>query len=185
MPAVYPPLKGDACMSDTHLLNGKKVLIVDDEPDILEVLEELLDMCEVVKASSFEEASGLLETEVFHIAVLDIMGVDGYALLDIAKKKKIPAVMLTARAFSSDNLVRTIKEGAYAYIPKEEISDITDYLIDALKAKNLGQNPWKSWEQRLPSSYFERRWGSAWKDKDKEFWDQFKAGIRERRGKKG
>ena len=27
-------------MSDTDLLDGKKVLVVDDEPDILEVLED-------------------------------------------------------------------------------------------------------------------------------------------------
>ena len=32
-------------MSDTSLLDGKRVLVVDDEPDILEVLEELLEMC--------------------------------------------------------------------------------------------------------------------------------------------
>ena len=32
-------------MSDTNLLEGKKILIVDDEPDILAVLEDLLDMC--------------------------------------------------------------------------------------------------------------------------------------------
>ena len=43
-------------MSDNSLLEGKKILIVDDEPDVLDVLEEMLDMCEVVKASSFEEA---------------------------------------------------------------------------------------------------------------------------------
>jgi DNA-binding NtrC family response regulator len=171
-------------MSNTDLLQGKKVLIVDDEPDILEVLEELLDMCKVVKASTFEQASSLLETEDFHIAVLDIMGVNGYALLEIANKKKIPAVMLTAHAFSADNLVRTIKEGAYAYIPKEEISDITDYLIDALTAKKQGRNPWKSWEQRLPTSYFERRWGAAWKDNDRDFWNQFKAGLKAKRDKR-
>ena len=28
-------------MSDTDMIKGKKVLVVDDEPDILEVLEEL------------------------------------------------------------------------------------------------------------------------------------------------
>ena len=41
-------------MSDISLLKDKKVLVVDDEPDILAVLEELLDMCEIIKASSFD-----------------------------------------------------------------------------------------------------------------------------------
>ncbi len=172
-------------MSDTSLLDGKRVLVVDDEPDILEVLEELLEMCDVVTASTFEKAKELLESQDFDIAILDIMGVDGYGLLDIANKKDIPAVMLTAHAFTADNLVRTIREGAYSYIPKEELSNITVYLIDALRARQKGENPWSAWQDRLPSSYFERRWGSAWKDVDKEFWNQFKESIKARNsGKK-
>ncbi len=167
-------------MSDTSLLDGKKVLVVDDEPDILEVLEELLEMCDVVTASTFEKAKELLESSDFDIAILDIMGVDGYGLLDIANKKEVPAVMLTAHAFTADNLVRTIREGAYSYIPKEELSNITVYLIDALRAREKGENPWSAWQDRLPSSYFERRWGSAWKDVDKEFWNQFKESIKAR-----
>ena len=171
-------------MSDTSLLNGKKVLVVDDEPDILEVLEELLDMCEVVKATTFEQARQLLESQPFHIAILDIMGVDGYGLLEIANKRDIPAVMLTAHAFNAENLVKTIKEGAYSYIPKEEISDIAEYLVDALTAREKGESPWSTWQERLPTSYFERRWGAAWKDKDHDFWEQFKAGIKDRHSRK-
>ncbi len=161
-------------------VKGKKVLIVDDESDILEVLEELLDMCDVTKASSFGEAKRLLASRDFDIAVLDIMGVNGYELLELANRKKIPAVMLTAHAFSPDTLVRTIKGGAYSYIPKEEIGDIVKYLEDALNAQASGENPWGSWQERLPTSYFERRWGAAWKDVDRNFWDRFKAGIKSR-----
>ena len=36
-------------MKDSNLLEGKKILIVDDEPDVLETLEDLLSMCVVVK----------------------------------------------------------------------------------------------------------------------------------------
>ena len=170
-------------MSDTSMLDGKKVLVVDDEPDILEVLEELLEMCDVVTASTFEKAKELLESSDFDIAILDIMGVDGYGLLDIANKKDIPAVMLTAHAFTADNLVRTIREGAYSYIPKEELSNINVYLIDALTAREKGENPWSAWQDRLPSSYFERRWGAAWKSVDREFWNRFKESIKARNSK--
>ena len=166
-------------MADTDLLEGKKVLIVDDEPDILESLKEVLEMCEVVEASSYEEASPLLINEKFDIAVLDIMGVNGYGLLDIAHRRGIPAVMLTAHAFTADNLVRSIKEGAYAYIPKEELINICDYLIDALEAKKSGKNPWEKWEQRLPESYFTRKWGAAWKDRNRDFWNnQFESIVK-------
>ncbi len=166
------------------MIEGKKVLVVDDEPDILEVLEELLDMCHVTTASTFEQAKTMLETRAFDAAILDIMGVNGYGLLEIANQKKIPAIMLTAHAFSADNLVRTIKEGAYAYVPKEEISRITEFLADALTAKKEGKNPWHVWEEKLPSSYFEKRWGAAWKNSDREFWNNFRESIKTRDSKK-
>ena len=164
-------------MSDRDLLDGKKVLVVDDEPDILVVLRELLLMCDVTTASSFDEAKDLLESQDFDVAILDIMGVGGYSLLDIAKQRSIPAIMLTAHAFTPDNLVKSIKEGAVSYIPKEKITDISEFLIDVLKVKAGGQDPWGSWQERLPPSFFEKRWGAAWRDADKEFWDRFKASI--------
>ena len=37
-------------------LAHKRLLIVDDEPDVLETLEDLLPMCELVTATSFEDA---------------------------------------------------------------------------------------------------------------------------------
>ncbi|MBW1706132.1 MAG: response regulator [Deltaproteobacteria bacterium] len=166
-------------MSDTKLLEGKKILIVDDEPDVLDVLEEMLDMCEVVKASTFEEAKDLLEKNDFDLAILDIMGVDGYKLLHIAKHRNITAVMLTANALSPDNLVKSIKEGADSYLPKEEMSNITTFLIDILKSQDEGESTWEPWHKKLSSSYFERKWGGDWKDQDREFWKKFKAGKKD------
>ena len=49
-------------MENKQPLNDKKILIVDDEPDIIESLEELLeDMFMVDSASSFEEAVSCLK----------------------------------------------------------------------------------------------------------------------------
>jgi DNA-binding NtrC family response regulator len=168
-------------MSDTMRLKGKRVLIVDDESDILDILEELLGMCQVARASTFNEAKQLMASQEFDIAILDIMGVDGYGLLKIAKDKGIIPVMLTAHAFTPGNLVRSIKEGADSYLPKEEISNIVTFLNDVLEAKEKGKNPWGPWQERLPTSYFERRWGAAWQDTDKDFWDRFRASIKERK----
>ena len=44
-------------VSPKSLLEDKRILIVDDEPDVLDVLEELLSMCHLKRASSFEEAN--------------------------------------------------------------------------------------------------------------------------------
>ena len=168
-------------MSDSKLLNGKRVIAVDDEQDVLDSIVDLLPMCQMVTAASFEEARELLESGQFDLAILDIMGVDGYGLLEIASRKNIPTVILTAHAWSPDNLVRSIKEGAVSYLPKEELANITDYLNDVLIAEREGRDPWKSWHDRLPASYFEKRWGAAWKDTDKQFWETFKAGLKAKR----
>jgi len=170
-------------MADTSLLQDKKVLVVDDEQDILEVMKETLSMCRIVTAANFEDAKELLETQYFDLAVLDIMGVDGYGLLRICTQKKIPAVMLTAHAFNPPNLVRSIREGAAGYLPKEEISRIAEFLNDVLVAKATGKNPWGAWQDRLPTSYFEKRWGAAWRDADKEFWRTFKESLKARDNK--
>ena len=168
-------------MSNSSLLDGKRVLAVDDEQDILTTLEELLPMCKIEKAASFEEAEKLLTTQDFDIVILDIMGVDGYGLLDIATKKNITAVMLTAYAFTPKDMVKSLKGGAASYIPKEKISEIAAFLTDILKAEKEGIHPWEPWEKRLPSSFFEKRFGAAWKDVDKDFWKTFRDSIRARK----
>ena len=167
-------------MSDNSLLAGKKILIVDDEPDVLESLEEMLDMCDVSKASTFEEAKELLEKNDFDMAILDIMGVDGYKLLHIAKYRNITAVMLTANALSPDNLVKSIKGGADSYLPKEEMSNITTFLVDILKSQEEGESTWAPWHRSLSSSYFERKWGGDWKEQNRKFWEKFKAGKKDK-----
>ncbi|MFC1866600.1 response regulator [Thermodesulfobacteriota bacterium] len=159
-------------MEDRDYLYGKRILIVDDEPDILDTLEELLPMCDVAKASSSEEAKKLLEINYFDIAVLDIMGVDGYKLLDITKQRGVIAVMLTAHALSTEDTVRSFKEGAASYIPKEEMLNITTYLNDILEAKEKGEHIWWRWLDRF-ADYYSRKFTPDWKEKDKEFWERF------------
>lgn len=155
-----------------HYLDGKKVLIVDDEPDVLETLKELLTMCEIETASNFEEAKEKLETRHFDIAVLDIMGVDGYRLLDIAKQKDVIAVMLTAHAFNTENTIKSFKEGAALYIPKEKMVDITTYLNDVLEANAKDEHSWWRWLDRF-ADYYSKKFSPKWQDKDKEFWEKF------------
>lgn len=154
------------------LLDGKKILIVDDEPDVRETLKDLLSMCEVMEAGTFERAKELLEGQVFDIAVLDIMGVDGYKLLEIARKKKVIPVMLTAHALSPDHTIRSYKRGAALYVPKDKMVDIATYLEDILEAMSKGKSTWWRWLERF-ESYYEKKFEAAWKDKDQEFWKNF------------
>ena len=159
-------------MDPKKILKGKRILIVDDEEDILELLTELLDMCKIDRASTFEEAKELLENNFYHIAVLDIMGVRGYELLEIANKKNVPALMLTAHALSKENLKKSFTEGASYYVPKDEISKIDIFLSDIIEARDKKRNVWAKWYERL-SGFCDRRFGPNWKDEDSEFWDSF------------
>jgi len=167
-------------MAESNLLKGKKILIVDDEKDILEVLEEYLSMCRIARASTFQEAKQLLESESFDAVILDIMGVRGYDLLKIANLKNIPALMLTAQAFTPDNMIKSVKEGAVSYVPKEEITRIEIFLNDIFVAQAKGESPWVAWKKRLPSSYFQMRFGAAWKNANPEFLDALRTAIKNR-----
>jgi CheY-like chemotaxis protein len=157
-----------------NLLDYKRILIVDDEPDVLDALEELLPTSEVVRASSFSEAKTLLDSEYFDLAILDIMGVDGYALLEIAraKNKDVIPVMLTAHALSPEDARKSFEEGAASYIPKERLSDISLYLNDILEAKQKGKSSWSRWFERF-GSYMDRKFGPDWKKDDRQFWSRF------------
>jgi len=155
------------------LLDGKRVLIVDDEPDVLATLEDLLSMCDLVKASNFLEAKDLLTTQYFDLAILDIMGVDGYKLLEIAVERKVIAVMLTAHALSPEDTRRSFKDGAASFVPKEEMANIVIYLNDILEAKEEGKSLWWRWMERF-SDFYDRKFGLDWKDRDKDFWESLK-----------
>ena len=151
----------------TERLKGKKILIVDDEPDVLETLCELLDMCVIDYARNFETAARLLKKNSYDAAVFDIMGVKGYDLLKLARVRELPAVMLTAHALSPDHLVKSLKGGAFSYIPKDEMIDIAFYLDDALQAKLKGDRKSQNWFTKI-SSVFDRKFGSDWRIKHKK-----------------
>ena len=160
-------------MEDLNILKGKKVLIVDDEPDVLETLLELLDMCIIDPAHSFVDAEELLEKNTYDIAIFDIMGVRGYDLLETANQKGIPAVMFTAHALSPEDLVKSIEGGARAYIPKEKMPEIATYIADLLKDRQEGKKH-LGWFSRL-KPFFNRQFGSGWLSQRKDFLKKYDA----------
>jgi len=152
------------------LLKDRKILVVDDEPDILETVEELLDMCSLDTATSFEEAKKLLNNNQYDLAILDIMGVSGYDVLELARKKDIPALMLTAHALTPENLKESIQKGADSYIPKDDLANLTDHVADVIKARIAGEQG--SWFSILKPS-FDKSFGKGWRNKDRTFWNDF------------
>lgn len=159
-------------MSSKKKLSGKKILIVDDEPDVLASLIELLDMCRIDTASSFEEGKRLLEDQYYDLAILDIMGVEGFNLLKIANDQKTPVLMLTAHALSEESLKKAAKEGAAYFVPKDKMVDIEIFVADVLKAVEMKKSAWERWFYRLGGFFDKRFHGIDWREKEKEFWQE-------------
>jgi DNA-binding response OmpR family regulator len=159
-------------MDPEKVISGKKILIVDDEEDVLEALTDLLDICKIDRASSFEEGKRLLESNAYDVAILDIMGVNGFQLLEIAKKQGIPALMLTAHALTKEALKQSAEGGASYYAPKDEMFNIAAFVADVIEAKEKNKNVWTKWLERLGGFYDRKFVGTNWREKEKEFWDK-------------
>jgi len=159
-------------MSSENVLKGKKILIVDDEPDVLESIIELLDMCRIDTASSFEDGKRLLEDQGYDIAILDIMGVKGFELLKIANSQKIPALMLTAHALSEESLKKAAQGGAAYFAPKDKMVDIENFAADVLLALEAKKSTWAKWFERLGGFYDRRFQGTNWREQEKRFWEK-------------
>ena len=164
-------------MDTKKALMGKRLLIVDDERDILETLTDLLELCKIDPASSFEEAKKFLEQYEYDLVVLDIMGVKGFDLLEIANKRNIPALMLTAHSLNLESLSKSMRQGAAYFVPKEKIAEIATYVADVLEAKESNKNPWTRWLDRLASFFDITFTGPNWREQEKDFLEKIKRTI--------
>jgi len=87
-----------------------KVLVVDDEELIREVLKEYLenDKYEVIEAGNGEEAIAKAKENDINLIIMDIMmpKMDGFsAVKEIQKFKSVPTIMLSARGEEYDKLL--------------------------------------------------------------------------------
>jgi DNA-binding NtrC family response regulator len=156
------------------ILNGKIILAVDDEQDILEVLkEEILASCPKCKfdqTTSYETALEKLKSQSYDLVVLDVMGVRGFDLLALAVKQGFPVAILTAHALFPDALKRSIEMGARSYLPKEKLGEIVPFLEDVLKYEYL--YGWGRLFENL-RGFFDARWGEHWQKTEEKFWKEF------------
>lgn len=119
-------------MAGLEIIDGKKILAVDDEKDVLDVIQEQLETARLTTATNFQTAKEHLEKERFDLVILDIMGVRGFDLLDLASANKTPAVMLTAHALTPESLQKSIDMGAVSFLPKDELSRLNELVAEIL-----------------------------------------------------
>ncbi len=100
----------------------KTILLVDDEPDILKVLEETLSDYNVIARSDAESALSVIRggAKVDLVLTDNFMpGMKGSELIAALKKDapKVPVIMLTAYG-TVESYLQNISGGAFEYINK-------------------------------------------------------------------
>jgi DNA-binding response OmpR family regulator len=164
-------------VAPSDILGQKTMLAVDDEPDILDTLGDLLqDHRDLVlhTATSFKQAQQLLYSHNYDCVILDIMGVQGFELLKIASHRGFPVVMLTAHALNPEAFKKSIELGARAYLPKESLVLLPEFLQDILRLSY--QSVWqKVFNEFL--TLFDKRFGSNWRKSEQQFWAEFEKNL--------
>lgn len=116
------------------------VLIVDDNPDILLLLETNLRRAGfgIVKASDGEMALRAIEEEPPDVVLLDLMMpvLDGWGVMErLAGRPSAPPVIIISAATSQSNVDRAYAMGAVGYITKPFIlTEMIDRLREVLMA---------------------------------------------------
>ncbi len=161
-------------IGENSILNGKRILAIDDEPDILTVLEEEIlegcPGCKFDKATTYHGAAEMLKSQDYDIVILDIMGVRGFDLLELAVSRGFRVAVLTANALNPEALKRSFEMKARAYLPKEKMGEIVPFLEDVLMYDYLPG--WKRHYDKL-KGYFDNKFEVDWEKKtglDRQGW---------------
>jgi CheY-like chemotaxis protein len=127
LPRVHPRVSSTAADAISVDLNGIHVLAVDDEPDALTLVCEVLEAvgARMTTAQSAEEALDKLLTQVPDVVVADLgmPRMDGFGFIDRLRRhvnprvREIPAAALTAYARSEDRM-KALRAGFQIHLAK-------------------------------------------------------------------
>ena len=124
--------------ADDHELKNKKLLLVDDEPRLLTMLEQILysdGFFQIYTAKSCREALAIMNKQSVSLCILDVNLPDGdgfYLFRKIRELSRVPVIFLTARGEGEDK-IQGLSLGADDYIvkpflPKEFLLRVTALL---------------------------------------------------------
>ncbi len=130
-----------------RVLEGWRVMVVDDEPDSLEIAKRLLQMAgaDVITAGGGQEALNIVRSARPQLIISDLSmpEVDGWTLLERLKQERdtleIPVIALTAHTMPGDR-ERAIVAGFHNHIskpldPRRFISQLMHIVVDIPELK--------------------------------------------------
>ncbi|HLP82344.1 MAG TPA: sigma-54 dependent transcriptional regulator, partial [Nitrosomonas sp.] len=140
-------------MNKERIIHGSRnsssptILIVDDEPDIIELLELTLARMgmEVFSATNISEAKTLLQSHKFQLCFTDMRLPDGEGLELVNYISEhcsdLPVAIITAYG-TTENAVAALKAGAFDYLPKPvALKQLRDLVKSALNLPSLQTEP--------------------------------------------
>ena len=125
-------------------MSGEKLLIVEDEESIREVLKEILEDrgYRVYTAASAEEGLSVLDDAEIEVALVDVMlpGMSGLALLETIKKmpRDIEVLIMTGQS-SAASAREAIRNGAFDCLQKPfyDFDQLSTMIQRALEKRKL------------------------------------------------
>ncbi|MCX6271243.1 MAG: response regulator transcription factor [Bacteroidetes bacterium] len=129
-------------------MKGKlaKILLVEDDPNLSEVLKDYLEMLdyEIVRCFDGEQGLSVFYRQGFDLVLVDVMmpKKDGFTLVEEIRKinKEIPVIFITAKSFKEDR-IQGFKVGCDDYICKpfstEELSLRVHAVLKRCQVNNL------------------------------------------------
>ena len=109
--------------TDIPELKNKKILLVDDEPQLLSMLEQILysnGFFQIYTAKSCGEALNIMEKQSVSLCILDVNLPDGdgfFLFREIRKFSQVPVIFLTVRDDTCD-IISGFEYGADDYVTK-------------------------------------------------------------------
>ena len=122
----------------------RRVLIVDDEPDALNLLKRLLEAepnYEIIAAAGGAEALAAVQTDKPDLMILDLMmpDIDGFAVLDNIKSstltRHIPVIIVTAKELTAED--RTRLQGKTVALFNKGMFTAEQLMTDIVKALQM------------------------------------------------
>ncbi len=154
------------------ILNGKKILAVDDKREFLGVLEDKIvgacPNCQADKATAHEKAIELLKSNTYDLVILDLMGAGALDLLQTAVSRNSRVALLTPHALNLKALKRSLK--ARSFLPKEDLGEVIPFLEGVLRYEY--KPGWQRFFEKLAKYLIVARWRENWVEMEETIWKE-------------
>jgi response regulator RpfG family c-di-GMP phosphodiesterase len=125
------------------MIEGTKILVVDDNPEVISVLGDFLELngCEIYEATCGSEALEMLKKKDVEIVILDVQlpDINGITLIDTIKVSKPTTAVIMATGYYDPNFViDAMKKGASDFLLKPfEFDKLMLVMMRVLRERNL------------------------------------------------